>query len=135
MMRRQSCLCALTTIILATLSLTAHSSQVQYNPPLSNTHSEWSVHSATPVGRVRVIITKNKPKLHLPKSYKPVTLLKLDDDDNDYYDDLLEFQVGYRRPELVNQTAKVNDDISDEIKLRLVLARKRALERHKEVWG
>lgn len=133
MMRRQSCLCALTTIILATLSLTAHSSQVQYNPPLSNTHSEWSVHSATPVGRVRVIITKAKAKLHLPKSYKPVTLLKLDDDDNDYYDELPEFQVGYRRPELIDQSADV--ELSDEIKIRLLLARKRALGRHKEVWG
>ena len=53
----------------------------------------------------------------------------------DYYEERPEFQVGYRRPELVNQTAEIHDDLSDEIKLRLVLARKRALERYYEKWG
>jgi hypothetical protein len=39
---------------------------------------------------------------------------------------------------LVDQKGEVVDndtDLSDEIKLRLVLARKRALERYQEKWG
>jgi hypothetical protein len=59
----------------------------------------------------------------------------LNEDDTDYYDELPDLQVGYRRPELVDQTAEVHDDLSDEVKLRLVLARKRALERYHEKWG
>jgi hypothetical protein len=82
-----------------------------------------------------VTITKTKPKLHLAKSHRPIARLFVDDREDDYYEEIVEFQVGYRRPELVNQTAQVHDDLSDEIKLRLVLARKRALERYHEKWG
>lgn len=134
MMRRQSCLCGLTTLILAMLSSTVPSSQAQSSPHLNSTHLEWSVPSATPVGRVRVIITKTKPKIHLARQHRPLMLLSLNDDNDDYYDELPDLQVGYRRPELVNQTAEV-DDISDEIKIRLAMARMKAIERHKEVWG
>jgi hypothetical protein len=81
-----------------------------------------------------VVITKSKPKLHLARQQRPVVLLSLDDDDTDYYNELPDLQVGYRRPELVNQTAEV-EDISDEIKIRLVLARKRALEAYHATWS
>jgi ethanolamine ammonia-lyase large subunit len=81
-----------------------------------------------------VTITKNKPKLHLPKTQRPVVRLFADDRDDDYYDEIVEFQVGYRRPELVNQTADV-DDLSDEIKIRLLLARKRALQAYHQNWS
>jgi hypothetical protein len=87
----------------------------------------------TQSGRVRVVIAKQKPKLYLAKSQR--ILLVLDDDDTDYYDEFPDIQVGYRRPELVNQTANVNDDISDEIKIRLLLARKRALEVYHANWS
>jgi hypothetical protein len=83
-------------------------------------------------------LQKAKPKLHLPRTQKPLSNLRLEDDEPDYYDELPEFQVGYRRPELVDQKGEVVDndtDLSDEIKLRLVLARKRALERYQEKWG
>lgn len=109
--------------------------QAQPDLQWNTSHYEWSARSVTPEGRVRVIITKTKTKLHLAKSHRPIARLFVDDREDDYYDELLEFHVGYRRPELVNQTAKVHDDISDEIKLRLVLARKRALERYHEKWG
>jgi hypothetical protein len=89
----------------------------------------------TPEGRVRVIITKQKPKLHLAKKSRPVILSQLNDDESDYYDELPDIQVGYRRPELVNQTAEIHDDISDEIKIRLVLARKQAMEAYYTKWG
>jgi hypothetical protein len=82
-------------------------------------------------GRVRVTITKTKPKLYLAKSQR--ILLVLNDDDADYYDELPDIQVGYRRPEVINQTADV--DVSDEIKIRLLLARKRALEAYHQNWS
>lgn len=132
MMRRQSCLCALTIPLLAMLSLVAPTSQAQDNLHLNNTHLEWPVHSVTQDGRVRVVITKQRPRLHLAKTYKPAIQLALEDDDTDYYDELLDLQVGYRRPELINQTADL--ELSDEIKLRLALARMKALEAYNQKW-
>jgi hypothetical protein len=129
MMRRQSCLCALTLLILSSV---VQISQAQDNLPSSNIHSEWPAHSVTPEGRVRVTITRTKAKLHLPK--RPVARVFLNDNDDDYYDETPEFQIGYRRPELVDQTADVQD-ISDEIKIRLLLARKRALQAYHANWG
>ena len=96
--------------------------------------SEYVARIVTPVDRVRVTIKKSRTRIHLAKIQQPVARLKIDDDDTDYYDELPEFQVGYRRPELVNQTAKIHDDLSDEIKLRLVLARKRALQAYHSTW-
>jgi hypothetical protein len=121
-------------LTLATLVLISQQSQSQSVQVLDNNRSEWVAQTATADGRVRVIITKAKPKLHLPKTQRPVVRLALDDD-NDYYDETPEFHVGYRRPELVNQSAEVHDDISDEIKLRLVLARKKSLEKYHAKWG
>ena len=108
--------------------------QAQSDIPLNSNRYEWSAQTATTGGRVRVTITKNKPKLHLPKTQRPVVRLFADDRDDDYYDEIVEFQVGYRRPELVNQTADV-DDLSDEIKIRLLLARKRALQAYHQNWS
>ena len=102
--------------------------------PVTNRY-EWSAQTVTAGGRVRVTITKHKPKLHLPKTQRPVIRLAVNDDESDYYDELPDIQVGYRRPELVNQTAEIHDDISDEIKIRLLLARKRALEAHARKWA
>ena len=100
--------------------------------PFWNTNPyAWSAQTVTHAGRVRVTITKTKPKLYLAKSQR--ILLVLNDDDPDYYDELPDIQVGYRRPELLNQTADV--DLSDEIKIRLLLARKRALEAYHATWS
>ena len=131
-MRRQSCLHILLQIlILAALPLGA--SQAESEPTWEPCHSVCVAHSVTPEGRVRVVITKQKPKLYLAKSQR--ILLVLNDDDTDYYDELPDIQVGYRRPELVNQTAEVHDNISDEIKIRLLLARKRALQAYHQNWS
>lgn len=97
--------------------------------------SEYVVQIVTPVDRVRVTITKPRARIHLAKTHQPVARVFLDDDDTDYYDELLDLQVGYRRPELIDQTADMHDDVSDEIKLRLILARKRALEAYAKTWG
>jgi hypothetical protein len=124
-------------LTLAILSLASAPSPAESVQALDTNRSEWVAHSATPGGRVRVIITKHKPKLSLPKSQRPVVqLIRLSaDDDTDYYAELPDLQVGYRRPELVNQTANVDNDISDEIKIRLLLARMRALEAHAKKWA
>ena len=133
MMRRQSCTrTLLQLLILVALSLGV--SQAQSDPLWNSSPYEWSARTVTPEGRVRVVITKHKPKLHLAKKSRPVVLLSLTDDETDYYNELPDMQVGYRRPELVNQSADV-EDISDEIKIRLLLARKRALEAYHATWS
>jgi len=103
-------------------------------PPAVTNPYAWSAPTVTADGRVRVVITKTKPRVHLARHPRPIIRLAVNNNDDDYYDELPNLQVGYRRPELVNQTADVND-ISDEIKIRLVLARKRALEAYHANWG
>jgi len=123
----------LSIIILASCSATGLA-QSDIPPVVTNPYAR-SAPTATPEGRVRVVITKTKPRVHLAKHPRPIVRLALNDNDDDYYDSAPEFQVGYRRPELVNQTTNVDDDISDEIKIRLVLARKRALEAYNRKWA
>jgi len=117
------------------LALTSQRNQAELAPSLDTNRLEWVAQTATAEGRVRVIITKAKAKLYLPKTQRLVVRTFLNDDNDDYYDETPEFQVGYRRPELIDQTADIHDDLSDEIKLRLVLARKKALEKYYEKWG
>jgi len=132
-MRRQSCLHTLLTAL--TLALLSQQSQAELAPILDTSSPyEWVARTATPEGRVRVTITKTKAKLHLPKTQRSIIRLALNDNDDDYYDERPEFQVGYRRPEPIDQTADV-EDISDEIKIRLVLARKRAMEAYHQNWS
>jgi hypothetical protein len=95
--------------------------------------SEYVARIVTPVDRVRVVITKPRARIHLARVQQPVIRLSVNDDDTDYYDETPEFQIGYRRPELLNQSANV--DLSDDIKLRLLLARKRALQAYRQNWG
>ena len=125
----------LPALLLATLALTSQKSSAELDPYLVHNPYEWVALTATADGRVRVIITKTKARLHLPKTQRPIIKLSIDDDNSDYYDELPELQIGYRRPELVDQTAKIHDDISDEIKIRLLLARKRALEAYTKKWA
>jgi hypothetical protein len=106
--------------------------QPDYKDP---SHYESVARSVTPEGRVRVIVKKTRPRTYLARVQQPVIRLSAGDDDTDYYNETPEFQVGYRRPELVDQTAQVPDDLSDEIKIRLLLARKRALRAHALKWG
>ena len=130
MTRRQSCLRTLLQILILS-ALPLGLSQAESDPFWNTNPYAWSAHSVTHAGRVRVTITKTKPKLYLVKSQR--ILLVLDDDDPDYYDELPDIQVGYRRPELINQTAEV--ELSDEIKIRLLLARKRALQAYYQNWS
>ena len=133
MMRRQPCSYLIPLLFLVGLIVSQPSSAQSDLEEI--THSEPVVLSAIPEGRVRVTITKPKAKIHLARVQQPVARLVFEEDDTDYYDELLDLQVGYRRQELIDQTAKVVDDISDEVKLRLLLARKRALEAYQTKWG
>ena len=130
MTRRIRCSHLILLLIAATASQVSLA-QLDYEetPP-----SEYVARIVTPVDRVRVVIKKPRARIHLVRVHQPLIRLAVNDDDTDYYDEPPEFQVGYRRPELINCTAEVHDDLSDEIKLRLVLARKRALERYHEKW-
>jgi hypothetical protein len=131
MLRRFQCLHLILLLMAATASQPSLA-QLDYEetPP-----SEYVVRIVTPVDRVRVTIKKPRARIHLAKTHQPIARLFLNEDDTDYYDEAPNLQIGYRRPELVNQTAKVHDDLSDEIKLRLLLARKRALEAYNRTWG
>jgi hypothetical protein len=58
------------------------------------------------------------------------------DSDNDIGIDDDSLQVGYRRPELIPcDNLDLDYELSDRIKLRLALARSKALEVHKRKWG
>jgi len=131
MMRRLRC-SHLILLLLAATASQASLAQLDYEetPP-----SEYVARIVTPEGRARVTIKKPRPRIHLAKTHQPATRLFLNDDDTDYYDEAPDLQVGYRRPELVDQTGQVHDDLSDEVKIRLVLARKRALEAYHKNWG
>lgn len=131
MMRRHTCSYLIASALLVAL-LTSQPSLAQSD--LEETiHYEPVVHSVTPEGRVRVSIKKPRARIQVAKTHQPVARLFLDEDDTDYYDEPPDLQVGYRRPELFNQSADV--DLSDEIKIRLLLARKRALEAYSKNWG
>ena len=131
-MRRRSCNhTLLQLLILAALPLGV--SQAESEPTWETCHSVCVARTVTPGGRVRVVITRQKPKLYLAKSQR--ISLVLDDDNPDYYDELPDVQVGYRRPELVDTTAQVHDDISDEIRLRLAIARIKALQAYDRNWA
>jgi len=131
MTRRIRCSHLILLLIAATASQVSLA-QLDYEetPP-----SEYVVRIVTPVERVRVTIKKPRARIHLAKTHQPIARLFLNEDDTDYYDEAPDLQIGYRRPELVNQTAEIHDDLSDEIKLRLVLTRKRALEAYNRTWG
>ena len=133
MMRRHPCIPTLLQLLIL-VSLPLGASHAQSDPHQDTSPYAWSAHSVTREGRVRVTITKTKSKLRLVKSQQFKIQLRADDDD-DYYDNSPDIYVGYRRPDLVDQTANAHDDISDEIKIRLLLARKRALEAHARKWA
>ena len=59
----------------------------------------------------------------------------LEDSDDDGYDDV-DIHVTYRRPEIVHDKTKLdNDDLNEHIKFRLWLARQLALAKYQEKWG
>lgn len=131
-MRRQSCSYL---ILLFLAGLIISQSSLAQSDLEETTHYEPVVLSAIPEGRVRVVVTKPRARIQVARIRQPVVHLVLDENDTDYYDELPDLQIGYRRPELVNQTAEVHDSIPDEVKLRLFIARTKALEAYHAKWG
>lgn len=117
---------------MAAIASQASLAQLDYEetPP-----SEYVARIVTPVDRVRVTIKKPRARIHLARVQQPVIRLAVNDDDTDYYDEPPDLQVGYRRPELFDQTADIHDDISDEIKIRLLLARIKAVNAYNNKWA
>jgi hypothetical protein len=79
-------------------------------------------------------LRKTTKKQNLLRS-NPATpiLLTLDTEEDEWEaDDII--YVGYRRPELVKDNV-IDDDLSEEIKWRLFLARQLALLKYKEKWA
>ena len=133
-MRRQSCLHILLQLLIL-VALPLELSRAESDPFWNTSPYAWSAQTVTQSGRVRVTITKTKHRTHLARQPRPVIHLVVNDDDTDYYDESPEFYVGYRRPELINYAADVHDELSDEVKLRLILARKKALVKYSETWA
>ena len=131
MLRRFQC----SRLILLLMAAIASQLSLAQSDHEGTPHYESVVQIVTPADRVRVVVTKPRQRIHLARVQQPVIRSSVDDDDTDYYDETPEFQIGYRRPELVNQTAAVHDDLSNEVKLRLLLARKRALQAYQQNWG
>ena len=71
-------------------------------------------------------------KLHLPRLLKPFVPVMIVDDDNDDENDVVDIQVAYRRPDLVENSEL---PLSDYVQLRLAHARRLALIKYQEVWG
>ena len=78
---------------------------------------------------MRLLSKKQKQRLLALSNFK------VDDTDDDYYDDRQEIHVSPRRPEVVKPDVVDNADLTDEIKLRLAIARSKALKKYEEVWS
>ena len=78
---------------------------------------------------MRLLSKKQKQRLLVLSNFK------VDDNDDDYYDDRQEIYNSYRRPELVKIDVVDDADLTDEIRLRLAIARSKALKKYQEVWG
>jgi hypothetical protein len=74
--------------------------------------------------RKEVRLARAKALVNHVKRSHTVSLISMDDEDDDDAD-ILDLQVGYRRPRIIE-----DDDIelSDYVKLRLAIARARAME-------
>ena len=108
-----------------------------------NTHAVDSTKVATPV-KVEKKTQVNTPKVPLTLTKKvlqrqvrsqQLSNLICDDNDDPAGPDELDVQSPYRRPRLVENPNSDQDDVSDQVKTRLLIARVRALEKYREVWA
>jgi hypothetical protein len=112
----------------------------------NHTHYEWPAHIATANAPVAVPASRPQPPLRLSRTKRQqVQILtqqvndqiNLDDSDNSGFDEV-DFQVGYRRPELVedDQYSEFDDTpLPDHVMSRLAQARALALAKHREKWA
>jgi hypothetical protein len=81
--------------------------------------------------------TKSLSKVPIKRTTKSLlTQLRSDLEDSDYGDyDEVDIYVGYRRPELIKNKNIDDEELSDYVKTRLLLARYLALKKYHEIWG
>ena len=85
------------------------------------------------VDQVNKVSAKAQTKKHLqrPRALKPLARMDIDEDD-DYWDDLVDLQISYRRPDLVDNSEL---PLSDYVRLRLAHARRLAMDQYQKIWG
>jgi hypothetical protein len=99
--------------------------------------AEANYHTTTPatvkVTPVTVTAKKSQAKKHilLPRTLKPLARMNMDEDDDNYHDDM-DLQVSYRKPDLVDNREL---PLSDYVTLRLANARRLALDEYRRIWG
>jgi hypothetical protein len=99
--------------------------------------AEASYHTTAPatakITPVTVTVKKSQAKKHipLPRTLKPLARMDMDEDDDNYRDDI-DLQVSYRKPDLVDNSEL---PLSDYVRLRLAHARRLALEEYRRIWG
>ena len=107
-----------------------------------NANAVETTQVATPV-KVEKKVQVNKPKVPLPRTKKvlqrqvqsqQLSNLVCDDNDDPAGPDELDIQSPYRRPKIVETPNSDHDDLSDQVKTRLLIARVRAMEKYREVW-
>ena len=82
---------------------------------------------------MRHLLPRSQQRLLSQLRSNPFTL---DDNDDDSGVDDVDFQVGFRRPELPVCDGDLDqDDLSDYVIARLAVARARAMERYRELNG
>jgi hypothetical protein len=91
--------------------------------PVSAYHQVTPWQKAT-VTRSVLARVKSRAEIH---ALKAANLLSIDDDDDDDYDDI-DMQVAYARPRLTKPEKNLDLEISDHAKIRLMVARARALQ-------
>ncbi len=78
-----------------------------------------------------------KQQLLLSQQYQPLSNLLLTDGDDQYEHEDVDHHRSFSRPRVENQKddSEDDDELSDYIKVRLVIARLKALKKYQEVWG
>jgi hypothetical protein len=71
----------------------------------------------------------------LPRAQRRLVIHDVDDDDDDGPDpDDISLHVGFRRPDVYVHKHTADTDVSDYVKVRLAVARAKAMAKYKEVW-
>jgi hypothetical protein len=76
-----------------------------------------------------------RPKLLRLAQSKLSKAIDADPDDDNDDDDNIAVIVAYREPRLAPKKKQVEEELSDHVKMRLLMAREKALALHRATWG
>jgi hypothetical protein len=96
---------------------------------LSHKHSEWKTRTATKNVLVHVVSRANRRLLIIDD-------LNDDDSDDPPGPNELDLQSPYARPRVEHKSKDLNidDDLSEYVQIRLIVARAKAMKRYREIW-